>query len=347
MRLGQCTELANTPASRDFLAGSRIDVNRPFLFEPPPCSLRRVVLNSIVQFTSRMRLPEILQRRHTWHLLIGVPLLIGVLAIAGCSSRFVYNRLDTLATWYLESLVSLNDAQRSELKSWLESTLAWHRQSELARYAAFVNDVSISFAQPQERATYDAMRERFQGLLADLVKQTAPEASQLLSGLSPQQVEELLENMAEKTRDSTEESAEAVAENEWRPEQTRDLVRQVKRWTGAVTPEQKRLIAQTVEQLEPTYEEWAESQQAWRDALRAALMTQTTSETQPPPGVVALLEKPSQHWTTPYSQKVARNRERYQQLLMDLDATLTAGQRQHLRAELTNLAQQLTRLANG
>jgi Family of unknown function (DUF6279) len=320
----------------------------PFLFEARACSLAGVCSSQgVVHFTSRMRLPEIFQRRRTWHLLIGAPLLIGVLAVSGCSSSFVYNRLDTLATWYFGSLVSLNDGQRSELKAWLERTLAWHRQSELARYAAFVNDVSTSFAQPRERATYDAIREQFQDLIDDLVKQTAPEASRLLASLSPQQVEELLDNMAEKTRDSAKESAEAIAEDEWRPEQTRNFVRQVKRWTGAVTPEQKRLITQTVEQLEPTYEDWAESQHAWREALRAALMTQTTGERHTRPSVLELLEKPNQQWTTPYSQKVARNRERYQQLLMDLDATLTTEQRQHLRTELTKLAQQLTRLANG
>jgi hypothetical protein len=292
-----------------------------------------------------MHLPAIFQHRRTWHMLVGAPLLLGLLALSGCSSHFIYNRLDTLATWYFESLVSLNDGQRSELKSWFDRTLAWHRQSELTRYAEFVSDVSASFAQPRERPAYDSLRLRLQGLVADLVRKTAPEASQLLSSLSPQQVEELLENMAEKARESTEEGAAAVADNEWRPEQTQSFVRQVKRWTGAVTPEQKRIIAATVEQLEPTYADWAESQHAWREALRGALMT--ANETQASSRVVELLENPGEHWTTPYSQKVARNRDRYQQLLMTLDASLSVQQREHLRGELTKLAQQLRRLAKG
>jgi hypothetical protein len=268
------------------------------------------------------------------------------LLTAGCSSNFVYNRLDTLAGWYFESLVSLNDGQRTEMRAWLERTLAWHRSSELTRYAAFLSDVSTTIAQPGTRQSYDTMRERFQGLIDDLVQKTAPEASRLLVHLSPKQVDELLESLAEKTRESTEENSEAFAANEWQPEQTKDIARQVKRWTGSISPEQKRIIATHVDTLEPTFADWAESQQSWRSALREALLAKDEIEASgAPPRVLELLEDPDRQWTTAYSEKVARNRDRYQQMLLDLDATLTSRQRDHLRAELLKLSQQLSRLA--
>jgi hypothetical protein len=293
-----------------------------------------------------MRLPEIAHRR-TWQVLIGAPLVICALLLAGCSSRFIYNRLDTLATWYFEGLVSLNDGQRSELRAWLGQTLSWHRQSELTRYAAFITDISNSLVRPGTPETYDSMRVRFQGFIDDLMKKTAPEASKLLVNLSPKQVDELLASLADKTRESTEENAQAMAENEWRPKQAKDLVRQMKRWTGSVTGDQKRLIAATVEQLEPTYEDWSVSQQSWRDALRDALRSGGEGSVEPPQRVVDLLEDPDQQWTAEYSEKVTRNRARYQQLLMDLDSSLSTQQRAHLRNELAKLSQQLSRLAQG
>ena len=63
-------------------------------------------------------------------------LLLLVLAgtLAGCTN-FFYNRLDTLAAWYVQDLVSLDDSQRSDLRTWLNETLQWHRRSELVRYA--------------------------------------------------------------------------------------------------------------------------------------------------------------------------------------------------------------------
>ena len=293
-----------------------------------------------------MRLRPFSNRSRAWRVLVSAPLLVVVLLVSGCTSRFIYNRLDTLASWYFESLVALNDGQRTELRTWLENTLAWHRRSELTRYAAFLSDLSASAAQPGDHNSYDAVRKRFEGLVSDLAEKTAPEASQLLVTLSPQQIDELVDNLAEKTRESTEENAEAVAEHEWHPNQIKSVTRQVKRWTGSVTPAQKQIVATVVNELEPTYLEWAESQDAWRNALRDALLTRDTqSEGGPPQRVLELLREPDHAWTEAYSQKVARNRERYLRLFGELDVSLTAQQRDHLRNELTKLAQQLHNLA--
>lgn len=298
-----------------------------------------------------MHLRQMFKHRRTWHVLVGAPLLACVLLVSGCSTRFIYNRLDTLAVWYFESLVSLNDGQRTELRAWLERTLAWHRRSELNRYADFVKDVSATLAAPSAPETHESLRVRFQGLIDSLMSKTAPEASELLLHLTPKQVDELIANLEKQTRESTEESAEAIAENEWRPRQTKDFLKQMKRWAGSVTPQQKELIAATVAELEPTHEDWAESQRAWREALREALSQSSAApranaDDRDPPRVRALLADPDRQWTQAYSEKVTRNRGRYQKLLMSLDTSLTVKQREHLRNELDRLAETLSRLAS-
>jgi len=286
------------------------------------------------------------QHRLRWHVLVGAPLILCALLTAGCSTGFVYNRLDTFASWYFESLVSLNDGQRTELRQWLSKTLAWHRRSELTRYASFLDEVYANAERPGDAQRYDTMRERFQTLLNSLIEKTAPEASELLLNLSPEQVDELLENLAEKTRERTKEGTKAVAANEWRPDQVKDISKQMKRWTGAVTSEQKQIIVEHVAQLEPTFADWAESQKSWREALRDALLAKEASKSDlVSPRVLQLLEDPDQQWTSAYAAKVERNRLHYQNMLLKLDASLTAKQRDHLRHEVLNLSQQLTRLA--
>ena len=293
-----------------------------------------------------MRLRQLFQHRLRWHVLLGAPLILCALLTTGCSTGFIYNRLDTLARWYFESLVSLNDGQRTELREWLSQTLAWHRRSELTRYSEFLDDVYVTAEHPGDREAYEAMRTRFQSLLNDLIGKTAPEASQLLTHLSAPQVDELLENLAEKARESTEKNAEAVEDNEWRPDQIKDISRQLKRWTGEVRTAQKGIIATHVAQLEPTYTDWAESQAAWRAALRDALLAKgTATAEQPPTRVLQLLEDPDREWTPAYAQKVERNRQRYQAMLLELDASLSPKQREHLRHEVRNLSQQLSHLA--
>jgi hypothetical protein len=79
--------------------------------------------------------------------------LLLAVGATGCA-KLVYNRLDSLAAWYVGSLVSLDDQQRSDLRVWLAQTLEWHRESELGRYAAFLRELSSEVAQPASRADY-------------------------------------------------------------------------------------------------------------------------------------------------------------------------------------------------
>lgn len=270
-----------------------------------------------------------------------------VMAIAlmtGCATGFFYNRLDTLASWYFEDLVSLNDDQRIELREWLARTLAWHRRSEMRRYAAFVDELATQTATPGDKARYDALRGRFESYVDDLVGKTVPEASELLLSLSTLQTKEMLDSLAAKAKTRSEKNARTVASGKWQRQQRDDIEKQLKRWTGSVSSQQSNLIESGVAQLEPTYIDWAASQQSWRSELQKALQTDR-SDTAMQQHVAALMRTPQQHWIPLYAQKVARNRERYLTLLVDIDATLSPAQRQRLRAELRKLSGQLAKLA--
>jgi hypothetical protein len=266
------------------------------------------------------------------------------LLLTGCAAEFFYNRLDTLASWYFEDLVSLNDDQSHELRDWLERTLAWHRQSELRRYASFLRELAQEVAAPGDRAAYERLRMRFEGYVGDLANKTAPEAARLLLSLSAAQSDELLNNLARKTEERTAKSAKAVATNKWQREQRDDFTRQLKRWTGAVSDQQEQIIATGVRELDPTYLDWAASQQAWREALRSALAEDHSAAQE---RVLALLREPYAHWTEPYAQKIARNRGHYLNMLAAIDATLSPVQRNRLRDEILKLAGQLEKLAQG
>jgi len=272
--------------------------------------------------------------------------LMATLIFTGCATSFVYNRLDTLASWYFEDLVSLNDDQRHELRGWLERTLHWHRQSELRQYSQFVREVAQQVSVPGNRASYEQLRSRFDVFVKNLADKTAPEASRLLLTLSAAQTDEMLKSLAEKARERREKHAKAIAANKWRPEQRKEISEQFKRWTGALSDRQEQIIASTVNELEPTYLDWAASQQAWRDALRDALTASHEAATTQHQ-VAELLSDPPRQWTDAYAQKIARNRNRYLNMLATLDASLSPAQRTHLREELGKLAGQLDKLAQG
>ena len=67
-------------------------------------------------------------------------LLLGA-ALAGCSSiRLGYNNLPTLSYWWLDGYVDFDSAQAPRVRTALAQLLDWHRQNELPKFAALLED---------------------------------------------------------------------------------------------------------------------------------------------------------------------------------------------------------------
>jgi hypothetical protein len=258
---------------------------------------------------------------------------------AGCA-KLVYNRLDTLAALYVGNLVSLDDRQSSELRAWLAQALEWHREKELGRYATFLRELSSEVARPSNRATYERIFGQVEGFVADFAAQTAPQASRLLLELTPAQVEEFLANLAKKSQERSADSLQEIRNGSWQASRAKETQRQVKRWTGTITEEQKALVREMSQHIQPTTNEWLESQRRWRSALGAAFSNRGTAQER----ILQLLREPDTQWTAQYKTKEASNREQALSLLTALDASLTPAQREHMQRELMTLAKRLDAL---
>jgi hypothetical protein len=265
------------------------------------------------------------------------------LGVSACTN-FFYNKLDTLAAWYIQDLVSLDESQRSDLRSWLESTLQWHRSSELARYSKFLRELSVKAAHPGNAATYKGIETQIEQFGARLVDQAAPDAARLLMSLSSHQLTEFEANLAEKSRERNEENLKALANGKWHEKRAKDIEKQLKRWTGSITKEQHLLIAEESKRFDSTTADWLDSQARWRKAMFGALQERFTAAQSPTAveeRILALLRSPESQWTRAYQTKAAQNREQSLEVLGAIDASLTPEQRSHLQRELIKLAQQL------
>jgi hypothetical protein len=277
-----------------------------------------------------------------------IALLLALLAgVAGCTN-FFYDRLDTLARWYIQDLVSLDSEQRSDLDAWLQSTLQWHRQSELTRYAVYLHELSARVSRPGDAAMYRDIETQAEDFGTRLVEQVSPDAARLLLSLSPQQLKEFEANLADKARERNEENLKALAAGKWHEKRAKDIEKQLKRWTGSVTKEQQLLIQQQSKVFESTTHDWLDSQARWRQALFAALNARFTageSQAAVEASILQLLRTPERQWTSAYQAKAKQNRERSLAVLGTLDQSLTATQRSYLQGELTKVAKQLEGLA--
>jgi len=270
-------------------------------------------------------------------------LLAVTLSVCACTN-FFYNRLDTLAAWYIQDLVSLDVSQRSDLRSWLDSTLQWHRSSELALYAKFLRELANSAAQPGNASTYKSVEARVEQFGSRLVDRAAPDAARLLMSLTPEQLDQFENNLAEKSRERNEEDLEALANGKWHDKRAKNIEKQLKRWTGSVTRQQQLLIAEQSKQFHSTTADWLESQARWRKATFGALRERFTagqSQAEVEQRILALLRAPESQWTRAYRSKAAQNREQSLVVLSAIDSSLTPEQRRHLQRELNQLAQRL------
>src|SRR6185295_3952703 len=95
--------------------------------------------------------------------------------IAGCGSRFVYNRLDWISHYYLSNQVTLDDAQSRALQAELDDFLDWHRHSELPRYAGFLDRMASDATRPVSIAQLEAGQREVEGFLRDSAARAAPD----------------------------------------------------------------------------------------------------------------------------------------------------------------------------
>ena len=269
--------------------------------------------------------------------------LAALLLVSGCTTGFVYNRLDRVAYWYFSRQVTLSDAQSSDLKTELTQLLQWHRRSELPRYSALLEELARDAARPLGRRRIDAIRLEVEELWRDVLRQVAPRAAGWLADLTDEQIDELLANLAQDDEELREKYCEPD-ERTLARRRERSLASAIEEWTGRLTREQRSLVRAAVADLDATGCEWVANQKIFRQELRRLLVTRTRDR-EFSDALTQLLLTPEERWTDTYRERFVANRERVITLLAEIDVTLSPRQRARLVRRFDRLAQDLRDLA--
>lgn len=271
--------------------------------------------------------------------------LIALLAAAlgGCGLGLVYPRLDTLGTWYVEGLVSLDDTQSTELERMLAARLDWHRDSELVRYATFLRGMSDSVQRRTDAGTWRDAARQAEVFWRDLGAGLAPVAVALGPTLTDEQVDELLRSLAEQDDEEWEEYADRTPEQRIERRQ-KSWRRGIERYTGRLDASQRALVDARAAASSSAIPEWREYRRAWREELAAALRVRGDAA-QFDPRITRLFAHPDDWWTPGYRAALERRRGELIDLLVELDATLTPRQRAAAGREFTSLAAELESLS--
>ncbi|MFZ9086481.1 MAG: DUF6279 family lipoprotein [Steroidobacteraceae bacterium] len=274
-----------------------------------------------------------------WVLLVVVTMLL-----TACGGvRFFYDRLDMLLPWYLGGYVELEPSQRSDLERRVDVLLAWHRSTEIRRYAAFFRELEAAAERPVEPGRFEAWRREAESYWQDLALKAVPEAGALLASLSDTQVRELMDGL----REDQAELAEDIAKRspaERLERRRKSLEKQFKRWLGRLEPRQLAMIDEVSLEFETDSTGWLSSRSAWTDAFERAL-EQRKDPRVFPARLRVLLVNGESTWPAAYRRSFEEDRTRVIGLMADIDRSLTPRQRQHLRQRLGRWAADLEAIA--
>lgn len=266
-----------------------------------------------------------------------------LVSVAGCTAGFVYDRLDWLVSWYVNGLVSLDNAQEEQLRTSVQQTLAWHRETQLTRYTAFLQDLSTQMQGP---VTAEIMEQRYQemaNLLDDTIERVVTEAAGLLETLRDDQVAELMASLEEDNEDLWEEYAGATPEIRQK-RRLKSALRFLQRFTGRLSVEQRALVELRLTGMQDNSEAWLERRRQWQGRLFSLLRER-------PPGrdlEAALRDmalNPDQFDSAGYRRQVEDNRRIIMGMLAEVINGLNPRQRGHLVGKINEYSDALREIS--
>jgi len=200
-----------------------------------------------------------------------------ITAVAACSFKTVYNRLDYLIPEYIEGMVTLDDVLEEKLEQSTLVLLEWHRNTQLKQYAdwlsALQRDMATHLTEQQVEQRITEM-DRFWRSLSAKVND---EMADLLPLLNKEQQDELFMNIEDSNEEYREEFVDLNEE-----QRIEDYIERIsdtyQSWIGELTDQQQRKVEQAATELVSTAELRLQRRLQWQRGIREILAEEETAQ---------------------------------------------------------------------
>lgn len=136
-----------------------------------------------MRFSSRIRCAAVAR-------IIGVLFLVA--ALGACSAiKLAYNNLPTVSYWWLDGYLDFDSEQSPKVRDELAQLLAWHRQNELPRLSAMLQDAQALAPGEVTPEQVCAMAERIRERLLAVSERAEPAGTELALSLTDAQLQQL------------------------------------------------------------------------------------------------------------------------------------------------------------
>jgi len=258
---------------------------------------------------------------------------VALTVLQGCSvSRVAYNNADLFLRWQANHYLDFQDDQSEELDRRLAAFLAWHRAKALPQYAQLGEEAAARLQRGLKRAdlewSYDAVRAQVREALGA----GAGEAAGLLDRLSPGQISHLEKRLAEDNRKFAKERIQGTMEERHQRRVKRNIER-LEEWFGPLDEAQAERV-NLYSRRAPFGADLQDRDRKRRQAEFVAMLRAREAGQRLKPW----LEDWEAGRAPEYVQATLATRAEYLDLLLDLDRTLSAEQRQHVTGRLRRFA---------
>lgn len=267
-------------------------------------------------------------------------LCLVLLAVTGCSSQIAYRFADTYIAWKIRDYVDLTSTQREQVDVAVNDFLQWHAETEMPRYLLLLDDLDNDVAS----ADFSASRiEYYQQAIAErwaaIRLQATEPALALLPDLNDDQVAELIASIADNIQQRADEFA-SKSSDERRKESIESVADLVERFMGSVNEEQRHAIRDWSQAMPDMTDEWIEYRVTWAEEFRNALLTRH-EDTEFEAALMPLFEKPRALRSEDARRKSDQAKEATQSMVLSVLKSSDAQQREHMRGEFADLADDL------
>ena len=273
--------------------------------------------------------------------------LIAVMLLAGCTvARLGYEMLPWFALWQLERHLSLDSAQRSFASDRLDSLHAWHRQTQMPRYAQLIETAVGRLDSPLEASDLGAWRSQMFSLWQAPAERLAPDLADLALSLRPAQIDRLERRLADSTAELRRKTLGGSAAE--RLEARIDRWQERMEWLlGDLTASQRAELRRLAGEQPSDEAAWLDERQARNDRLvRLArrIEQERPSREEAIKWSAALLAGLWQSEDPERTRRLAANADNGDRVAAAMLNTATRSQREHMRAKLGDIERDVLRM---
>ncbi|MGV3654880.1 MAG: DUF6279 family lipoprotein [Noviherbaspirillum sp.] len=216
-------------------------------------------------------------------------ILLLAVALAGCNlARLGYRNGETITYYWLNSYIGFDDDQRFWVSREIDTLFAWHRRTQLAHYADFLDSLQKRAAAPVSPADLQADVAKLRGFALEVFDRAMPVMADLALALTPEQLTHIEKKFAANDKAFRKEFLRGdVAQQQ--QARFKQVMKHAEYWFGDFSPEQEARI-RTVSDARPLDNETILAMRRERQAALLALLRKIREDRPARPAAAAMLQ---------------------------------------------------------